>query len=106
MHDHGKVVLNATQLEVFNQFSEALKKSHDMIENYDNGAIAYEHAPVQVGYIAGLPVSELRPTGNIKVCPACLTAMPVLLREMADIYEELAAKLDLPEAKAKTKFGV
>lgn len=106
MHEHGKVVLSAAQLAIFSQFAEALNKGKQMAQTYNDGAVIFEHVQKQIGEISGNPIYGLAPTGNVKVCPACLTALPVVLRELADMFDELAVKLDLPETKAKTKFGV
>lgn len=106
MHEHGKIVLSDAQLAVYRQCEAALMKGATLANSHGNNAIETEHEIRQVGHINGDPIDGVVKTGRIKVCPGCLDAMPLVLRELADIYEELAKQLSLPEAKAKTKFGI
>lgn len=100
MHEHGSILLNEKQCNALAQCSEAINNSINAVSAMLNG-IKHEHALVLTEKGLGTQL-----TGRVRCCPACVTQLPMALRELADMYEELATALELPEAQNKTKFGV
>ncbi len=105
MHEHKPIYLTDAQCAIVRQCSEALMKGKQNIDTYGNGAVKDKYEWQETGTKIGtFAVQEFRPTGQIIVCAACLQSLPLVLRELADMYEELAKQLNLPEEGTKSIF--
>lgn len=94
-NDHNRFVLSPAQLAQFTQMREALDDHYSRLNGLLNSAFRGEMQikPVSIG---GLTMFTSEPTGSISTCSHCVHMLVHTLRETADLFEDVARRLELP----------
>lgn len=93
--DHNPVLLTEAQAADFNQMRTALDDHYTKLNALLGSAFKNEVEDRAIQFAGGIIMMPF-PTGKIRACPHCLSMLVHMLRETADVFEDVGRKLELP----------
>lgn len=91
--EHGRVILNAAQKAQFQECKQAIDEHVGRLDALLGSAFRSAHEPKNITPF----VIAMVPTGDVDTCPRCLFMAIHMMRETADLFEDVARKLELKE---------